>query len=142
MAATVAGMARSHTSIRVFPALLLAALAGCEVPTDAATRLAYDLETGAGKLGAADGAKHRVEHATPSKPGECVGPYSVQLDKVGALIVWCHDGAGKTVSSHSTSWHARFIDAPETWNLDKPAGATLTIELERRAGRAVVTGVR
>jgi hypothetical protein len=78
----------------------------------------------------------------PSKPGECVGPYAVQLDKVGAMIVWCKDDSGKTISSHSTSYHARFVDTPQTYVLEKPAGSTLTIDLERRDGRAVVTDVR
>jgi hypothetical protein len=127
------------------PLLLLVALitmAGCDVPTDAATRLAYDIESGAGRLGKQEGAKHSIAHSMPSKSGECTGPYKVQLDKVGALVIWCKDAAGRTVSSHSTSYHARFVDTPRTYILDKPAAATLTIEIERRSGRAVVTDVR
>jgi hypothetical protein len=122
-------------------AVFLAA-SGCDIFTDAATRLAYDIEAGAGRLGKEAGARTSIQHHTPSKPGECAGPYSVQLDKVGALIVWCKDDTGKTVSSHSTSYHARFADTPRTYNLDKPAGSILTIDLERRAGRAVITDAR
>jgi hypothetical protein len=62
----------------------------------------------------------------------------VQLDKVGALIVWCKDMAGNTVASGSTTWHSRFIDTPQTHIVEKDAGTTLVIEIERRAGRAVV----
>ncbi len=119
-------------------------LAGC-MPgflTDAATRIAYDLESGAGRLGNAEGARYTVEHKTPSRAGECTGPYQVQFDKVGALVVWCKDAAGATVSSHSTSYHARYVDTPQTWLLDKGAGATLTIMIERRSGRAVIAAVR
>jgi hypothetical protein len=65
----------------------------------------------------------------------------VQLDQVGAIIIWCYDTAGHTVSSHSTTYHSRFVNTPQTYLLDKPAGATLTIELERRHGRAVITDV-
>jgi hypothetical protein len=65
----------------------------------------------------------------------------VQLDKVGALIIWCKDETGTTVSSHSTSYHARFVDTPQTYILEKPAGSTLIIDIERRAGRAVITSV-
>ncbi|HTS52056.1 MAG TPA: hypothetical protein VMH26_02180 [Burkholderiales bacterium] len=119
----------------------LATVTGCDIGTDAATRLAYDIEAGAGRLGKDTGATYSIQHKTPSKSGECVGPYTVQLDKVGALIVWCYDAAGHTVSSHSTSYHARFVDTPRTYKLDKPAGATLTIDLERRDGRAVITDV-
>lgn len=65
----------------------------------------------------------------------------MQLDKAGALIVWCKDAAGNVVASGSTSYHARFIDTPATYILDKPAGSTLAIDLERRAGRVVVAGM-
>ena len=122
--------------------VLLAVNAGCGIPTDAATRLASDIEAGESRLGREGGASYSIQHHTPSKPGECIGPYTVQLDKVGALIVWCKDDSGKTVSSHSTSYHARFIDTPQTYVLEKPAGSTLTIDIERRGSRAVVTDVR
>jgi hypothetical protein len=116
-------------------------LGGCL--TDAATRLASDIEAGAGRVGRADGARYTVVHRVPSSAGECVGPYRVQIDKVGAIIVWCKDAAGDvTVSSHSTSHHARFVDTFETRIVDKPANEALVIELERRDGRIVIAGVR
>jgi hypothetical protein len=132
---------------RLVGLLLLAQLpgwvGGCgELFTDAATRLAYDIEAGASRLGNAPGARHAIVHGTPSKSGECVGPYMIQVDKVGALVIWCKDDAGRTVSSHSTTYHARFVDTPQTYILDKPAGEPLTIDLERRNGRAVVADVR
>ncbi|HEX5127124.1 MAG TPA: hypothetical protein VFW00_10325, partial [Rhodocyclaceae bacterium] len=98
-------------------------LAACGVGTDAATRLAYDIEGGANHLGDTSGSKYSIQHHTPSKSNECTGPYKVQLDKVGALIVWCMDAGGNTVSSHSTSYHARFVDTPQTYILDKPASS-------------------
>lgn len=119
------------------PALLLIA---CGFATDPATRLAYDIEAAVGLLAGDEGARYTVYHRTPSKTGECEGPYKVQLDRVGALIIWCHDAAGQTISSHSTTYHARFVDTPQTYLIDRPARATLTIELELRRGRAVVTG--
>ena len=120
----------------------LTTVTGCDVATDPATRLAYELEAGAGRLGEAVGATYSIQHQTPSKSGECIGPYKVQLDKVGAMIIWCNDASGHTVSSHSTSYHARFVGTPQTYILEKPAGAALTIDLERRNDRAVVTNVR
>lgn len=118
-------------------------LAGCgDLFTDAATRIAYDLESASQQLGNSEGMRYRLEHHTPSKRNECDGPYKVQLDQVGALIIWCYDAAGNTTSSHSTSYHARFIDTPQTWLLDKAAGETLVIELERRNGRAQVVDAR
>lgn len=120
--------------------LCLVALTGCF--TDAATRLAYDIENGVDRLGREVGATYSIRHNTPSKPGECTGPYTVQLDKVGALIVWCKDGAGNTVSSHGTSYHSRFVDTPQTYILEKSAGSALVIDIERRSSRAAITGVR
>jgi hypothetical protein len=122
--------------------VLLNLVAACEIPTDAATRLASAIEAGESRLSSEAGARYQIDHHTPSKSGECEGPYTVQLDNVGALIVWCRDAAGETVSSHSTSYHARFVDTPRTYILEKPARATLTIELERRHGRAVIADVR
>ncbi len=126
-----------------FSLLFAAALtAGCDAFTDAATRLAYDLESAASKLGAAPGSRYTLVHRTPSKSGECVGPYTVQLDKVGALVVWCKGEAGATVSSHSTTYHSRFVDTPQTVIVEKPARSPLEVDLERRDGRAVIVGVR
>ena len=65
----------------------LALTAGCDAFTDAAIRIAYDIEAGAGHLGKEAGAIYSIRHKTPSKSGECVGPYMVQLDKVGALVI-------------------------------------------------------
>lgn len=113
-------------------------LTGCF--TDAATRLAYDIESGVNRMNRLNEAHYSIRH-TPAESSECTGPYTVQFDKVGALIVWCKDAAGNVGASGSTSYHARFIDTPTTYILDKPAGSTLAIDLERRAGRVVVADV-
>lgn len=120
----------------------LGSIGGCDFATDPATRLAYDLEAAADLLGNEDRATYTAHHATPSKSGECTGPYKVQLDQVGAMIIWCKDAAGETVSSHSTTYHARFVDTPETFLIDKATGSTLAIDLERRNSRAVIVDVR
>lgn len=114
-------------------------LGACGLGTDAATRLAYDLAAAAQQLPAQSGATFQLPHRVPSRRGECEGPYRVQLDRVGALIVWCRDATGKTISSHSTSFHARSVDTPNTLILDKPAGETLVVELQRAGnGRALI----
>jgi len=126
---------------RLFLFLLIAALSGCGAFTDAATRIAYDIQANVGRLATEEGATHIIRHATPSLKGKCDGPFKVQFDKVGALIVWCQDSTGQTVSSHSTSYHSRFVDTRETFIVDKTAGSTLSIQIERRNGRAVITRV-
>jgi hypothetical protein len=127
--------------LRLFSACLFLAV-GCDGLTDPATRLAADIEAASIRLSGVAGAGHTAFHKTPSKTGDCAGPYTVQFDKVGALIVWCKNAAGATVSSHSTTYHARFVDTQRTFILDKPSGSTLAIDLERRGGRAVIVDVR
>ena len=135
-------MPRRHLA-RLVPALVLAGVvAGCDLFTDAATRLAYDLESASTRLGSAPGSRYTLVHRTPSKSGECEGPYVVQVDRVGAIIVWCKDASGTTVSSHSTTYHGRFTDTPATVIVEKPAREPLTIDLERRNGRAAIVAVR
>jgi hypothetical protein len=127
--------------VRFASMLATVLLSGCF--TDAATRLAYDIETGTGRVGQADGASYALVHRTPSKTNECVGPYKVQLDSVGLIVIWCSDADRKqTVSSHSTSYHRRFVDTPKTYIVDKPAGEALVIELERHGSRVIISGVR
>ena len=68
--------------------------------------------------------------------------YKVQVDEAGAIIIWCYDANGTdTASSHSTSYHRRYVDTPTTYILDKGAGEALLIELERQGGRAVIVNV-
>ena len=122
--------------------LAIALVTACGFATDPATRLAADLEAGSDRLQMDDGATDSVHHAAPSYPGQCEGPYKVQLDEVGAMIVWCYDATGATVSSHSTSSHAPHVQTPRTYIVDKGAGETLVVDLERRGGRAVITDVR
>ena len=110
--------------IRVAAAFAFTSMAACGAATDPATRLAADIEAGADRLRMQNGATDSIHHATPSRPGQCEGPYRVQLDKVGAMIVWCKDAAGETVSSHSTSSHARYVETPQTYLVDKGAGET------------------
>ena len=119
-----------------------AALFGCSGFTDAATRLAFDLEAGVKRLGREEGASYTLQHVTPSKAGECSGPFRVQFDRVGALIIWCKDDRGETLTSHSTSYHSRFVETTLTFIVDKPAGSPLLVHLERRNGRPHIVDVR
>lgn len=116
-------------------------VAGCDAFTDPATRLAFAIEAGANRLGSAEGSEYSIQGLTPVRSGERNGPYRVQLDKVGALIVWCDDDAGKVIVSGSTSYHSRFVTTPKTYIVDKPAGSTLTIDLERHNGKPVIVDV-
>ncbi len=118
-----------------------AALAGCAM-VDGATRIAYALESGVRLLGPEEGATMVLEGLGPSDGDTCTAAYRAQFDRVGALVVWCMDAAGAVASSHSTSYHARFVDTADTVLVEKAAGETLAITLERRGERPVITAVR
>jgi hypothetical protein len=132
--------ARMKIALRMTALVAMFLLSGCDVFTDAATRLAYDIESAAKKL-KNHGDKFTLYHETPSKRGECGGPYTVQFDKVGALIIWCKDEDGKVSTSPGTSYHRRFVQTPETYYLDKAAGETLVIELEQQRDKVVIVKV-
>jgi len=142
---SVADPDRSFNANFLLALALPALLAACSLPglTDPATRLAADLEAGAKLVAAQDGSRHAVVHRTPSKAGECDGPYSAQLDEVGALVIWCKDpGSGSTKSSHSTSSHAKSMSTKETFIINKTSGEDLVVELARIGGKVVIVAVR
>lgn len=134
------GLVHRNIVLRVTTLVAILLLSGCDIFTDAATRLAYDIESAAKKL-KNHGDRFTLRHETPSKRGECSGPYTVQLDKVGALVIWCKDENGEILSSPGTSYHRRFVQTPETHYLNKEAGETLVIELEQQGSKAVIVKV-
>jgi hypothetical protein len=129
-------------------------LCGC---TDAATRVAYDLEWGAGRLGSREGARRDVSHVPRRWPEGCAGSYTLRLDR-GSAIALGHNNFRNTEGSgglhvrcfaadgnpHSwgTTYHLRFVDVPVPVEMDKKGGETAVIELQRINGRAVVVGAR
>lgn len=133
-------LVRTNIALRMAALVAVFLSSGCDLFTDAATRLAYDIESAAKEL-KNHGDKFTLYHKTPSKRGECGGPYTVQLDKVGALVIWCKDENGKVRASPGTSYHRRFVQTPVTYYLDKAAGETLVIELERKGDKAVIVSV-
>jgi hypothetical protein len=122
--------------------------------SDAATRLAYDIESGVDKLGQSDGARASIAHGPRSWPEGCSGAYSLRIEKGGAtslgqnnfrikdgsggLSVRC---AGQGSGGWGTTYHLRFVDVPVTVEVSKNDGEAATIELQRVAGRAVLVGL-
>lgn len=123
-------------------------VSGCDVLTDGATRIAYQIEAEAGAFRTSDKAVHTIVHLPERKGGAfggngCAEAYTVQFDKVGAIIIWCKDSkSGLVTGSHSTSYASRFIETPQTWVIDKRAGESTYIELRKTADKPMVTNVR
>jgi hypothetical protein len=121
--------------------VLLACIAGCSAFEDSATSLAYDIEKSVSRLGAAEGSTYVVVHDAKARAPASVRTIAVQFDKVGALIVWYKDAQSKVIESGSTSYHARFVDTPNTIIVEKSIDSPLHVEIQRRSGRAIVTNV-
>jgi hypothetical protein len=107
--------------------------------TDAATRIAFDIESGVSGFRHANATATTIAIKPKAHPSGCAGAYRVQLSS--ALVVWCFDANGKVSGSHLTSYHGRFIDTPQTFIVDKPAGTPLYIDLEKRGDRIVAVGL-
>jgi hypothetical protein len=111
--------------------------------TDAATRVAYDLEAGAKNLRASSGRTATVDHTPRRMPEGCPGPYTLQLSQGSVLVVWCQDSIGGVTSgSHTTTYHMNFVAVPETWIIHKAAGQHALIDLRRDGDNVVVSGLR
>jgi hypothetical protein len=121
--------------------LMALLLPGCSALEDAATSLANDIESGVHNLSNNEGATYVIVHDAKARAGSNVRSFTVQFDKVGALIVWYKDADGKVLESGSTSYHSRFVDTPQTIIVDKDIDAPLSILVQRQRGRAVVEKV-
>jgi hypothetical protein len=117
-------------------------LTACEALSDPATRIAYAMEGKVSHLASRDGSRYTIRVNPPSGLAASGGSYSVQFDKVGALIVWYKDAGGKVTESGSTSYYSRFVDTPQTYKVTKPGSMALLIDFEREGGRAVIVNVR
>ena len=67
----------------------------------------------------------------------------MQFTANSALVIWCKKPDASAVqSSHTTTYHLRFVEVPRTYKLDKGAGEPTLIDLAKADGRVVVTAVR
>jgi hypothetical protein len=124
--------------------------------SDAATRVAYDIESGTRRLGSAEGARADESHAPRSWPEGCSGSYTLRIEKgaaankgdnnfriienSGGLSVRCHGHDGN-LSGWGTTYHLRFVDVPAAVEVRKDGGETAVIQVQRVSGRAVVVGL-
>jgi hypothetical protein len=116
------------------------ALVAC---TDAATRVAYDIEAGAKKLRGSAAATLTVDHAPEATPEGCPGGYTLQLSKASALLVWCQDAIGApSASSHTTTYHLNYVIVPETLVIHKERGEHVLLELTKQGDAVAVLGLR
>ena len=119
---------------------ILAVLCGC---TDGATRIAYDIESGVAAFHRSNARTYAIRHVPESMPDGCRDAYTVQFSANSSLIIWCkRPEGGETTSSHTTTYHLRFVKVSQTFKLDKAAGEPTIIELAKENGTVVIKEVR
>jgi hypothetical protein len=134
-----------HTSLeRVLRKLAcLAFLAMLTACTDGATRIAYDIESNVAAFNRTNATASSIKHTPEPSPEGCNGPYKVQLSERSSLVIWCKNAdSSKITSSHTTTYHLRFVDVPRQFIVDKSAGEALFIDVEKQNGKVVVVGLR
>ena len=125
--------------------------------SDAATRVAYDIESGVKQLGSQEGSRTEIPHVPSRWPEGCAGSYRLRIGKGSAtaegnnnfhinpgaagLSIRCY-GSNGNPHAWSTTYHLRFVDVPQTVEVEKPDGGTAFIQVDRQGGRAVVVGLR
>lgn len=130
---------------RPLPALAVAlsgfALAGC---TDAATRIANDVESAAKSLRQSTEARATVQHQPSNWPDGCSDGFRLEIGKgrsddprKGSIVVKC---AGRGI--FYTTYHLNFVFVPETVAVTKKPGEPVVIALERRGAEVALVGVR
>jgi hypothetical protein len=119
---------------------ILATLIAC---TDGATRIAYDIESSVAAFKRTNATTYSIKHTPEALPEGCSGPYKVQLSEQSSLVIWCKNAdSSKITSSHTTTYHLRFVDVPRQFIVDKSAGEALFIDIEKQNGKVVVVGLR
>lgn len=134
-----------------FCLIISSLLAGCFMITDGATRLAYDIESGASKLHNSNQERIEVVHRPRSTPDGVRGPYEIMLQyslehpkKGGTLVVAGLDDQGSRVqgSVWTTSYHLNFVRVPQDLVIRKAKHAPTVIVLHKVGDAIEVESLR
>lgn len=142
---------RTVAACLIMPGLFF--VAAC---SDAATRVAYDIESGTRKLGTTDGNRAEITHTPRSWPDGCAGSYTLRIErgkasnqghgnffiqeKSGGISVSCFGDGGNSMA-WGTTYHLRFVDVLATVEVTKNGGEAAVIDIQRVDGRAVLVGL-
>jgi hypothetical protein len=126
--------------------MLLAGISGCGDYTDAATRLAYEIEREAKALQQSGEATRVFTHRPKSAPEGVDDAYTVKFALgyagKGGLTVSGFNIAQKKQVGYGTSYHLRFVQVPKDLTVSKPAGEPVVVVLTRVGDAVHVTELR
>ncbi len=107
-------------------------LAGCDFMTDAATRLAYDLEREANALRKSGDSARVFTHTPKKSPAGITGPYTVRLVTRGTI----------QIGKYHTTYHLNFVEVPKTLRIQKADGEGFVVVLTRAGDTVQVAELR
>jgi len=116
-------------SMRSVLLVALLAAVGCSM-TDAATRLASDINHQAAEFAKSPDTERTFAHVPVASPSGCPGAYQVTVEANGALVIGC-DKAYPQVSFTTTS-HRAAVTVPAQLQVNKNAGETLSLTLRKQ----------
>ena len=125
-------------------------LSGCELMTDAATRLGQDIIEQAEALRHEAGLERSFDHQPQSWPEGCSGGYTIQFQESlhhpasgGSLLIGCKGSRNFRSLGYnfSTTSHLNAVRVPQELTADKPADATLQVTLRKNGTVIEVVGI-
>jgi hypothetical protein len=143
-------MATKHVrALTLVTALVLAALAGegCErLVSDSATRLAFQIRDEAAALRASGATTRTFVHRPVAWPDGIDGDYRVEFlssappgdGRRGLFTATSYDGG----FGSRTTYHLNYVQVPQNLAAAHRKGEPLTVTLELRDGRVLLTGLR
>jgi hypothetical protein len=126
-------------------------LSGCQLLTDGATRLAYDVESASRTLRRSEAKALSLTHRPISWPGGVTGPYQVVVEESpdslasgSSILVGDLNSRNYGLWGYnwSTSYHRNFVRVPHTLRIRKPAGAPLGVRLHKNGPRIEVISLQ
>jgi hypothetical protein len=122
---------------------LLGCLAGCgDFMTDAATRLAHEIEREAKALRSSNETTRAFTHKPKSSPEGVVGPYTVTFGGGPLGKGYLAFSKGAQEQWYHTSYHLRFVEVPESLKIKKAEGQSFVVVLKRSGDAVQVTELR
>ena len=139
------------TALRMAATAVLPLLPGCQVLTDGATRLAFDLEANSSALRRSGSDARSFTHQPVRWPDGVTGDYEVVLQESlhhpgagGSLLVG--DLGSRNYSNWgynwSTTYHLHFVRVPKPLSIRKAKGELVTVDLVKNGPHTDVRALR
>jgi hypothetical protein len=120
----------------------LAAIAAssCILITDAATRLAYDLEREAGRLRSSQATVRVFEHRPVGWPAGCTADFDLMIGAGSDIAVRCVDADHPPTSGvhYTTTYHRRFVKVPRALSVSRRNNANIRVTLRKQGDEVIV----